>query len=251
VVALHPAGSRPINADCGSEHPDGWLASLAAGEADVGFAFDGDADRVLVAADGLLLDGDDLLSILAADLSQRGLLPGKAVVATVMSNLGLEERLASLGLALERTDVGDRHVAQRMRALHAPLGGEASGHVVIARPLPSGGEALLGDALVAGVRTLQAARRLGRSLAELRALRPRHPQRLVNVRAAVRRELADWPELRAAVAAEERRLAGRGRVLVRWSGTEPLLRLMVEARDLADLETSLARLESVARAGLA
>ncbi len=256
VEALHPAGSRAINAGCGSEHPRAWLDAVRVARAEAGLAFDGDGDRVLVAdAEGGLLDGDDLLAILAEDLVARGRLPGRVVVATVMSNLGLEERLAALGLRLERTPVGDRHVAERMRALAAPLGGEASGHIVLARPLGGSGAAqpgdpLLGDGLVAGVRVLQVARRLGRSLARLRAQRPRYPQILLNLRAQGRRELEAWPELCAAIASEERAFAAAGRVLVRWSGTEPLLRIMVEGRDPGAVEAAVARLEAVARAGL-
>jgi phosphoglucosamine mutase len=246
---LHPAGSRAINDHCGSEHPEAWLAAVQGARADGGLAFDGDGDRVLVAdAGGALLDGDDLLAILAQDLLARGELPGRTVVATVMSNLGLEERLGALSARLERTPVGDRNVAERLRALGAVLGGEASGHVVLARPLSSGGAALIGDALVAGIRVLQAARRLGRSLADLRAERPRYPQVLRNVRMKARRPLETWAALQQAIQAEEARLAGRGRVLVRYSGTEPLLRLMVEGKDAAEVEASVGRLEQAARA---
>ncbi len=248
---LHPPGSRPINDRCGSEHPAAWLAAVRARGADAGLAFDGDGDRVLVAdASGALLDGDDLLAILAEDLARAGRLPGGRVVATVMSNLGLDERLAELGVRVERVDVGDRNVAERMRALGAPLGGEASGHVVLERPVGAAAPALVGDALVAGVRVLQAARRLGSSLAELRARRPRYPQVLRNLPLRERRELASLPRLRAEVEAVEAAFAGRGRVLVRPSGTEPLLRIMVEHREQAALEAALERLLGVARAEL-
>jgi phosphoglucosamine mutase len=251
VTALHPAGSRLINDGCGSEHPKAWLAAVAAARADAGLAFDGDGDRVLVADEtGQLLDGDDLLALLGEDLHARGELGGRCVVATVMSNLGLEERLAALGLALERAQVGDKHVAERMLATGARLGGEASGHILLARPTLGGGAALIGDALVAGVRALEAARRLGRTLSAQRALRARHPQTLRNVRAGARRDLVGWPELQQAIRAEEQAFAGAGRVLVRWSGTEPLLRIMVEGRDAARVAASVDRLETVARAGL-
>lgn len=251
VTALHPAGSRPINEACGSEHPAAWLAAVRAARADAGLAFDGDGDRVLVADEtGQLLDGDDLLALLGEDLQARGQLGAPCVVATVMSNLGLEERLGQLGLALERAQVGDKHVAARMQARGAWLGGEASGHILLARPVPGGGQALLGDALVAGVRALEAARRLGRTLSAQRALRARHPQVLRNLRALRRRELAGWERLQQAIAAEERALAGAGRVLVRWSGTEPLLRIMVEGRDAARVAAVADRLEAEARAGL-
>jgi phosphoglucosamine mutase len=248
AIAIDPDG-RNINADCGSTHVDRLAARIEGSEATIGFAFDGDGDRVLVAdAAGQLLDGDDLLAILAEDAVQRGALPGRTVVATVMSNLGLEDRLRTLGARLERTPVGDRNVAERMRALHAPFGGEASGHVVLARPLPGGGSALLGDALVAGVRVLQAARRLGKTLSVLRAQRPRYPQVLRNVRMKERRPLESWDALQRAIRAEESRLGTRGRVLVRYSGTEPLLRIMVEGQDAAEVERSIASLEQVARA---
>lgn len=252
VTALHPAGSRPINEGCGSEHPEAWLAAVRAAGAGAGLAFDGDGDRVLVADEtGQLLDGDDLLALLGEDLQARGALGVPCVVATVMSNLGLQERLAALGLALERAQVGDKHVAERMRERGAWLGGEASGHILLARPVPGGAPALLGDALVAGVRALEAARRLGRTLSAQRALRARHPQVLRNLRAARRRDLAGWERLQQAIAAEERAFAGAGRVLVRWSGTEPLLRIMVEGRDGARVAAAADRLEAEARAGLA
>jgi phosphoglucosamine mutase len=134
-----------------------------------------------------------------------------------------------------------------MRALHAPFGGEASGHVVLARPLPGGGSALLGDALVAGVRVLQAARRLGKTLSVLRAQRPRYPQVLRNVRMKERRPLESWDALQRAIRAEESRLGTRGRVLVRYSGTEPLLRIMVEGQDQAEVERSITTLEQAAK----
>lgn len=248
VRLLHPAGSRAINDRCGSEHPEAWRAAVAAAGADAGLAFDGDGDRVVVAdAEGCLLDGDDLLAILAEDLLARDALPGRLVVSTVMSNLGLDERLASLGARLERVDVGDRNVAACLRARGAVLGGEASGHIVLARALPGAPPVLLGDALAAGVQVLQAARRLGRSLAELRAARPRYPQRLVNVPLPAPRPLASLPRLLAEVGRVEASFAGRGRVLVRPSGTEPLLRIMVEHRDGAEMERALERLLAVAR----
>lgn len=251
VHALHPAGSRPINEGCGSEHPEAWLAAVRREGAAAGLAFDGDGDRVLVADEtGQLLDGDDLLALLAEDMQARGGLGVPCVVATVMSNLGLEERLRLLGLALERAQVGDKHVAERMLARGACLGGEASGHILLARPVPGGGQVLLGDALVAGVRALEAVRRLGRSLSAQRALRARHPQVLRNLRATRRRDLAAWASLQQAVEAEERAFGGSGRVLVRWSGTEPLLRIMVEGRDAARVAEAADRLEAEARAGL-
>lgn len=241
---LHEAGSRPINERCGTEHPDAWLAALRARRGWIGAAFDGDADRVLLAdEEGGLLDGHDLLAILARDWKTRGRLSGDLVVSTVMANGGLEERLASFGVRLERVAVGDRNVAQRMRETGAALGGEPSGHVVMERD-----GALIGDALAAGVRTLQAAARRGRSLAALRAETPRYPQLLVNVRVAERRPLEELGALAEAVREVERRLAGHGRVVVRYSGTEPLLRIMAEGRDAEEVRRAVARIERAAEA---
>ncbi len=247
VLALNPAGERPINQDCGSEHPAAWQRAVCA-ERRIGLAFDGDADRILLADDGgHILDGDDLLGLLALDLKRRGELRGGAVVSTVMSNMGLELWLREQGIALVRTAVGDRHVAAAMRARGAPVGGEPSGHIVLAHPAASG--ALIGDAVVAGISALEACDRLGVSLRDVGGFWQRFPQRLVNLRLPVRRELADWPALRGAIAHEEAALAGRGRILVRWSGTEPVLRLMAEAREAALVDAALERLSAVALRG--
>jgi len=243
---LHRPGSRPINEAAGTEHPEAWLAAVAAGDVAGGLAFDGDADRVLVADEqGGLLDGDDLLAILATDAHAHGGVPGSAVVSTVMANLGLEESLAGLGVRLERTRVGDRHVAERMRALGATIGGEPAGHIVL--PRADVGEMLIGDGLVAGLRVLQAARRLGQPLSVLRTLRPRRPQTLINVRMAARKPLDDWPAFQAAWRAEEKKLAGAGRFVIRYSGTEPLLRIMAEGHDAERVRRAVLVLAEVAR----
>ncbi len=251
VVPLHAAGSREINDDCGSQHPGSWLAAVEAEGADAGLAFDGDADRILVATPkGELLDGDDILAILAQDAHAAGGVPAGSVVSTVMANLGLEERLADFGATLLRTPVGDRQVAERMRASGAAFGGEPSGHVVLARAdLPTSEPALIGDALVAGVKVLQAARRLGTSLGELRAARPRIPQLLIGVRVEERRPIAEWPRLRDEIAAQEAKLAGAGRLVIRYSGTEPLLRIMAEGRDAAQVEAAVEAIRQAAEAG--
>ncbi len=243
---LHPAGERPINEACGTENPEAWLAAVASGNVDGGLAFDGDADRVLVADEaGGLLDGDDLLAILATDAHARGGVPAHAVVSTVMANLGLEEYLAGLGVTLERTKVGDRHVAERMRALGAAIGGEPAGHVVL--PRPDAGGTLIGDGLVAGVCVLQAARRLGTPLSALRGLRARRPQTLINVRMQERKPLDAWPAFQDAWKLQEERLAGSGRFVIRYSGTEPLLRIMAEGRDEALVADAVEALAQVAR----
>ena len=241
VRLLHEAGSRPINDGCGSEHPEAWQAAVRS-QHGIGIAFDGDADRVLLAdEDGEILDGHDALMILAQDRQARGCLPGSVVVSTIMANLGLEERLGALGVRLERTAVGDRNVAVRMRETGAALGGEPSGHVVLERD-----GALIGDALVAAVRVIQAAGRLGRSLGALRRETPRHPQLLVNVRVRERRPIAELGDLAGAIRRVERQLADRGRVVVRYSGTEPLLRIMAEGRDRTEVEAAVADIERAA-----
>jgi phosphoglucosamine mutase len=243
VVALHEAGSLAINDGCGTEHPARWLAAVREAGAAAGLAFDGDADRVLWAdAGGELLDGDDALLHLAADLAAQGRLPGRVVVSTVMANLAVEERLGEAGIALERVPVGDRNVAARMRETGAVLGTEPSGHVV----LPRDG-ALIGDGLVAGVRLLQAARRAGRALADLRRETPRYPQVHRRVRVAERRPIETLPDLVAAIAGAEASLRPHGRMVVRYSGTEPLLRIMAEGRDAAAVQAAARAVEEAAR----
>ncbi len=240
-----PLGSDPlgaINDGCGTEHPEAWRAAVVAARAHGGLAFDGDGDRVLLADEGgAVLDGDALLNLLAGDMLARGELPGRAVVSTFMANLGLERALAARGVRLDRVAVGDRNVAARMRDFGAALGGEQSGHVVL-----RWGRALVGDGLVAGVRALQAARRLGIALSAARAGVVRVPQVLRNLRLERRVDLDASPAFSAALRSEEQAMAGRGQVYVRWSGTEPLLRIMVQGDDEAAVRGAVARLEAAA-----
>jgi phosphoglucosamine mutase len=244
-----PTGSDPagaINDRCGTEHREAWLAAVARGGADGGIAFDGDGDRVLLAdATGEVLDGDPLLHLLARDLHERGCLAGDRVVATIMSNFGLEQALARVDVALERVPVGDRHVAARMRETGAALGGEQSGHVVL-----RWGDALVGDGLVAGVTALQAAKRRGLSLEAARREVVRVPQVLRNVAVAKKVPFDEAPAFARAIHEEERRLAGVGRVVVRYSGTESLLRIMVEAADASVVDGAIGRLERAAATSL-
>ena len=248
VHALHPAGSRPINEACGSEHPEAWLAALSEHPGWLGVAFDGDADRVLVAAeDGATLDGDDMLSVLArAHLARDGELPGGCVVGTVMSNMGLGELLTRHGVALQRASVGDRHVAALMREHGAIYGGEPSGHIVLPRT-DLAGAPLIGDAAVAAVRIVQAARALNQPLAALRRERRRFPQRLVNVRMAERIPLDAWPRFQEAWREQEQSLGEAGRLVIRYSGTEPLLRIMGEGRESSLVDEAVESLAAVAR----
>ncbi len=247
VVVRNGIGSGVlVNDRCGTEHTEGWRAAVRAERADGGIAFDGDGDRVLLADEaGNVLDGDPLLHLLARDLKARGTLRGDRVVATVMSNLGLERALAAAGILLERVPVGDRHVAARMRETDAALGGEQSGHILVRFGTPRG-DVLLGDGLVAGVLALEAARRSGKRLSEVREDVRRYPQILKNVRVGKRVPIESLRDLSAAIRAEGAALGEAGRVLVRYSGTEPVLRIMVEGQDLAKVEAAVGRLAAEA-----
>lgn len=218
---------RLINVDCGSTRPETLAGEVAAAGADLGAAFDGDADRVVFADHrGNVVDGDGTKYLLAVDRLKRGLLDPPLVIGTVMNNFGLERALTREGITLERTPVGDRHVVERMRETGAWLGGEQSGHIIFR-------ETMIGDGLHTGLRVCEVIARTGCPLAELAAPVTKIPQHLVNLHAndkdawresaEVAREIERWTE----------RLAGAGRVLVRASGTEPLVRVMVEAEDAA------------------
>jgi phosphoglucosamine mutase len=219
------SGER-INDGCGAMHLDALAAAVVEAGADLGIAHDGDADRCLaVTADGVPVDGDVILAILATARKRRGNLPGDLVVVTVMSNLALHRLFADHGIGVDITPVGDRHVAERMRETGAVLGGEQSGHAVLAE------YATTGDGVLTGLHLLAALRQSGQSLGELAGRYTPYPQVLVNVRVDdVDAALAAATPLAAAATAE---LGDDGRVLVRASGTEPLVRVMVEAPEAA------------------
>ena len=222
--AVEPSGTN-INDGCGATQP-AFLAERAGGR--VGLAFDGDADRLIaVDEDGVPADGDVIMAILANHLHQQGALPGDLVVATVMSNLGFHLALRGMGIRVAETPVGDRHVLEEMRRDGAGLGGEQSGHVIF------GGEPT-GDGLLTGLRLLEVMAATGAPLKELRRVMTQFPQVLRNVRVRVKERLADAEALWSAVAMMEKRLGDQGRVLVRSSGTEPLVRVMVEAPTSAE-----------------
>ena len=237
-VVLHatPDG-RNINDACGSTHPGDLCRAVVAAGADVGLAFDGDADRLLAVDErGELVDGDQLLAMFATDLRQRGLLRGERLVVTVMSNLGLRLRMDELGIEVVETPVGDRHVLEALDRVGGSLGGEQSGHIVFTDL------ATTGDGVLSGVRLLALLAEAGRPLSLLAAdSMDRLPQVLVNVPVAVRR--SDIAEVLAdEIATAEAELAGAGRVLLRPSGTEPLVRVMVEATSMSVAEAVAARL---------
>ena len=216
VIGDKPDGTN-INEGVGSTH----VEKLESSGCDVAFAFDGDADRVLaVDEEGRVVDGDRIIAILARDLAERGALDG-GIVVTVMSNLGFFKAMDDLGVPYEVTPVGDRHVAEAMQRRGASLGGEQSGHVIHAR------YATTGDGLVTALALLDVMARSGKPLSELARVMDQYPQTLVNVRVEDR-AVAEAREVREAVARAERRLGSEGRILLRPSGTEPLVRVMVE-----------------------
>jgi phosphoglucosamine mutase len=221
IINTDTYGER-INAGCGATHLEAIQAAVVAAGADVGIAHDGDADRCLaVTAAGEVVDGDAILAVLALDAKRRGALRGNAIAATVMSNLGLVRALAAHEIGVVTTPVGDRSVAERMRADGLSLGGEQSGHVVMLD------HATTGDGLLTALHLLAAVAAAECPLADLAGVVVRLPQVLINVPVADRETALEAAAELTAAAAEE--LGDDGRVLVRASGTEPLVRVMVEA----------------------
>ncbi|MBB1517881.1 phosphoglucosamine mutase [Aquipseudomonas guryensis] len=228
TLAVQPNGLN-INDDCGSTHVAALQAEVLAQQADLGIAFDGDGDRVLmIDHDGTVVDGDELLFIIARDLQERGKLGG-GVVGTLMSNLGLELALAEQGIPFARAKVGDRYVMAELQERDWQLGGENSGHVVCFQHTTTG------DAIIAALQVLMALKRSGLTLAEARQALRKCPQVLINVRFAGGLDPIEHPAVKDACARVTERMAGRGRVLLRKSGTEPLVRVMVEGEDEAQV----------------
>ena len=222
VIGADPDGIN-INDGVGSTHLDKLAAEVIRVGADVGIAHDGDADRCLaVDASGAVVDGDQIMAILAVSMKQRGVLAHDTLVATVMSNLGLHRAMSAHGIHVETTAVGDRYVLERMNEGGFSLGGEQSGHVIMSR------FATTGDGVLTGLHLCAEMARTGRTLAELASVMTVFPQVLVNVR-GVERSRAEDPEVQAAVARATASLGLSGRVLLRPSGTEPMIRVMVEA----------------------
>ncbi|MEE8715554.1 MAG: phosphoglucosamine mutase [Coriobacteriales bacterium] len=234
-----------INVGCGSTHLDKVRELVLATGADVGIAHDGDADRVLfVDAEGNDVDGDFVLAICAADLQDRGMLAGNEVVSTVMCNLGFVRAMQARGIDVVQTPVGDRFVLQRMLADGAVIGGEQSGHIIFLEHNTTG------DGLVTALQLLGVMKRTGKPLAELAGVMRRFPQSLVNVRTPRKAEWSTNEAISAAVARETGLLGDSGRVLVRASGTEPLVRVMVEAAQEAQALECAERIADVVRSEL-
>jgi phosphoglucosamine mutase len=222
---------RNINLDSGSLHLEGLQRRVVEAGADLGIAFDGDADRALfVSSTGKVVDGDAVLFLAGQYLQRAGLLPGSLVVATVMSNLGLEKALEANGIRMLRTPVGDKYVLEEMLKRGAVLGGEQSGHVIFLQ------HATTGDGLLTALRVLEIVREAKRPIDELVAEIKSFPQRLVNVRVKHKRPLSELASVQAEIAAAELAFNGSGRVVVRFSGTEPLARVMIEAKTQAEVD---------------
>ncbi len=236
---------RNINAGVGSEHPEKLAARVVATGARLGIAHDGDGDRcVLCDERGGVLDGDEILAILALHALAGGTLAGKTLVVTVQSNLGVDAVLTAAGGRVCRTPVGDRYVSERMLAEGATLGGESSGHIICAEVSPTG------DGLVAALKVCEVMRETGRPLSVLRGILKKYPQGTVALAVREKKPLESLPGLSAAIGALESELGERGRVLVRYSGTEAKLRLLVEGSGDEIVRAGLARLEAAARADL-
>lgn len=231
-LACAPDGVN-INEHCGSLYPEKMLQAVVEEKADAGLCFDGDADRVIMGdAGGKMVDGDAIMAILGIHLASRGELPGGRVVATVMSNLGLEVALKQHGLLLDRTEeVGDRYVAERMRETGAAIGGEKSGHIILSRHTTTG------DGLLTGLQVLEAMQSQNRSLGQLAAVITEYPQVLRSVRVAEREGWNQNPAIQDAVAHAAQALDGRGRIHIRASGTEPVIRVMAEGPDAGEVES--------------
>ena len=241
VMADEPDGQN-INAGCGSTHLDAVIARVQSGGHDLAFAFDGDGDRVLaVDGDGQIVDGDELVALAALHLHRHGRLPGGGVAVTVMTNYGFHTAMADAGVQVATTAVGDRYVLDELRRRGWALGGEQSGHIIELGFGPSG------DGIASALLTVEA---LAGGDLRNRSAMEKLPQRLVNIRAADRESLRtamEASDLTAAIDREQTALTGRGRVLVRASGTEPLIRVMVEAPDAQEADEVTGRLSDVVR----
>jgi phosphoglucosamine mutase len=243
VVALgvEPDGLN-INQDCGSTHPQRLQKTVLEHQADVGIALDGDGDRVIMVDHrGELVDGDELLYIIAVSRLQGGALSG-GVVGTLMSNLGLEHALLSHNIAFERANVGDRYVLERLHQTSSLIGGESSGHIICLDRTTTG------DGIVSALQVLAAMVKSGKSLYELKTGMKKYPQRMINVPVSGKVDLEKAAAIQEAVKSAEQRMAGRGRVLLRSSGTEPVVRVMVEGEDERQVHKEAEHLASVVAA---
>ena len=239
-IGVEPNGLN-INLECGATHPDVLQEAVLAYKADLGIALDGDGDRVvMIDQHGYILDGDELVYIIAKDRLQNNMLQG-GVVGTVMSNLAFENAIKELGLEFVRVPVGDRHIMSELRKRQWYLGGEPSGHIVCTQT------SMTGDGIITALQVLAAMRRQRQSLAEIRQGFTKFPQVLLNVKVVKQGISIDTPVIHQAIEMAEHELADRGRVLLRGSGTEPLVRVMVEGEDAKQVQQVAERLADVVR----
>jgi phosphoglucosamine mutase len=242
VINNHPNGTN-INANCGSTHPEQIQKLVRECKAQIGITHDGDADRVLLCDEnGDLVDGDEIMAIAAVDHLERGCLEGKTLVATVMSNFGLDETLESRGGKVLRTKVGDRYVIEAMLRDGHNVGGEQSGHMIFRD------HASTGDGIVSALQILRVMIETGKPLSELRKVLKKYPQAQRNLRVKDKPPLDTLPEVQKLLAAAEADLSGKGRVLLRYSGTEPKIRLLIEGRDQAAIDAHADRIAEALRA---
>jgi phosphoglucosamine mutase len=230
VIGAEPDG-RNINLECGSTHPERLAALVVAQGLRFGVAFDGDGDRaILIDGAGRVVDGDAVLYLCAKHMRTGGRLKGNAIVATVMSNIGLEIALREAGIGMLRCPVGDKYVMEELVRRNLALGGEQSGHVIFSEHL------FTGDGIVTALSVVRAMADTGRELAALAGELVTYPQVLVNVRVKEKKALDSVPAIKAVTDAIETRLTGAGRLLIRYSGTEPLLRIMIEGKDQREIQ---------------
>jgi phosphoglucosamine mutase len=229
VIGDEPNG-RNINLECGSTHPECLADVVRTGGYRLGVAFDGDGDRaIFIDHRGEVVDGDAVMLLAARHMKSRGRLSGNAVVATVMSNIGLELALKASAIDLVRCPVGDKYVMEEMLKRGISLGGEQSGHIIFSDHL------FTGDGIATAMNVLRVMAETGRELADLASELVTYPQVLVNVRVRERKDLTSVPAIAAVMAQVEQRLAGQGRLLVRYSGTEPQLRVLLEGKDQQEI----------------
>jgi len=241
VIGASPDG-RNINLRCGSTHPQLLADTVRQNGCRLGIAFDGDGDRaIFVDASGKVVDGDAVLLMCAKQMKAQGRLAGNAIVATVMSNIGLELALRENGIDIVRCAVGDKYVMEEMMKKGLSLGGEQSGHIIFSDHL------FTGDGIATGMNVLRVMADTGRELADLASELVAYPQVLVNVRVRERKDLSTVPPVADAMKRVEEQLAGQGRLLVRYSGTEPLLRIMLEGKDQQEIQNWAAEIAGVVK----
>ncbi|MGH9202273.1 MAG: phosphoglucosamine mutase, partial [Vicinamibacterales bacterium] len=244
AIGADPNG-RNINLDCGSTHLDSLARHVVEHQARLGIAFDGDGDRaLLVDHQGRTVNGDAILLMAARHLQHEGRLPQSAIVATVMSNIGLEIALGELGITMVRCPVGDKFVMEEMNRRGLALGGEQSGHIILSEHL------FTGDGMATALFVLRMIAESRLDLADLASAMVRYPQVLVNVRVREKADYMQVPAIAAVVRRVESDLAGQGRLLVRYSGTEPLLRIMLEGKDDGDIRAWADEIASAVKAHL-